>query len=180
VSSRLSLSLWLFRLHNDVNRRTSKPKFPWEKYNERWGPSDIKPPIQKKGDNIGGSRLQKNTASLYSNSLRSTSTYGFSSGINQHGKFNRSSLLYRMKSHKRSKTNGQLNAPKNSRASIGHKPVAQYYSSQGSEKTLPRRCLSKQELNLRRNRLIRRNGPCLPRRRVSRRSRRERVYNFTK
>lgn len=38
VESRMILNWWLFRLHNDVNRRTQKPEYHWYHYDRRWAP----------------------------------------------------------------------------------------------------------------------------------------------
>jgi len=38
VGSMKNLNQWLFKLHDEVNRTSKKPKFEWKGYERRWGP----------------------------------------------------------------------------------------------------------------------------------------------
>jgi len=74
VTDRASLNQWLFMLHNDVNKRTSKPQFDWDKYNQRWGPIDHQTP--KKRMPSKSSTSEKSSSSKYSTPQKSiTSRY---------------------------------------------------------------------------------------------------------
>jgi len=60
VGSRMELNQWLFKLHDDVNRRSHKPNFQWKDYERRWAPNG-------KRNNIGKSDLQLNDESKQDN-----------------------------------------------------------------------------------------------------------------
>jgi len=92
VNNRGSLNQWLFRLHNDVNKRSDKPQFEWSKYTQRWGPkvyqspeSNIKHNTIKKNDRSKYSTLKNSTSSTSSNiSKTASSPYKYVGvGINQ-------------------------------------------------------------------------------------------------
>jgi len=47
VGTRKKLNQWLFKLHDDVNRRSNKPSFQWKEYERRWGPNGTRNDIEK-------------------------------------------------------------------------------------------------------------------------------------
>jgi len=56
VGSKTELNQWLFKLHDDVNRRSDKPNFQWRDYERRWAPKGAR-------NNIGKADLQINDES---------------------------------------------------------------------------------------------------------------------
>jgi len=79
VNNGESLNYWLFRLHNDVNKRSDKPQFKWNRYNQRWGPNGYQSPES----NPENSTFKKNNRSKYSTWKKSTTST--SSNINNKG-----------------------------------------------------------------------------------------------
>jgi len=140
VSDRTSLSQWLFRLHNDVNQRTSKPQFQWDKYNLRWGPNHLQFPDERMGGISSMSTPSKSISTFHGSLLTSTSRTWTTSS---------------------SEVDEDLSSLKI------YQPKQQNRPTLIPKMSLPRRCLSNRQLYLRRNNVNKRNGPILPRNRVS-------------
>lgn len=141
VSDRTSLSQWLFRLHNDVNQRTSKPQFQWDKYNQRWGPNDLQFPSERMGG-IWSMSTPSKSISKFNGTLQTSTSRTWTNSSS--GEVNEDSSTYKM--YKPKEQNRQILIPR---------------------MRLPRRCLSNRQLYLRRNNVTQRNGPILPRNRVA-------------
>jgi len=149
VSDRTSLSQWLFRLHNDVNVRSSKPQFPWGKYIQRWGSGDRQ--LRKQAMNgyfryntPAKSTSSKNTVETTNGSV-STIWTSFSS------------------------TDSSMEVAKDLSSVKFCQPVRKEHSTSPPGISLPRRCLSMQQLYPRRNGVSESKGPFIPRNRVYRR-----------
>jgi len=141
VSDRTSLSQWLLRLHNDVNQRTSKPQFDWEKYEQRWGPNDLQFADERMGGIWSMSTPSKSISKFHGTLQTSTSRTWTNSSSEQVDED-----LSTLKMYQPKKQNRPILVPK---------------------MRLPRRCLSNRQLYLRRNNVTKRNGPILPRNRVA-------------
>merc|ERR1719419_58105 len=142
VSDRTSLSKWLFRLHNDVNQRTSKPQFQWDKYEQRWGPNDLQFADERMGGiwsmSTPSKTINKFQGTLQTSTSRTWTTNSSSGEVDED--------LSTLKIYKPKKQNRPILIPK---------------------MRLPRRCLSNRQLYRRRNNVTKRNGPILPRNRVA-------------
>jgi len=141
VSDRTSLSQWLFTLHNDVNQRTSKPQFQWDKYNQRWGPNDLQVPDERVGG-IWSMSTPSKSISRFHGTLQTSSSRTWTNSSS--GEVDEDSSSFKM-----------------------YQPKEQNRSILYPKMRLPRRCLSTRQLYLRRNNVTQRNGPILPRNRVA-------------
>lgn len=243
VTDRESLNHWLFRLHNDVNLRSSKPQFEWSTYKQRWGPNEHKTPEKRKRIESKKSTPQYSTpqhrapqnrtphhssSSMYSTPKKSTtlrviapqqsgsrnSSYGSVSKTSKSGgspytyigvtgtprtprlspspqqeKLSGTKVLRTPNTEKKKPSpsepsSASIEATVRELTGLGieeelatlklYKPTRQAHyvvTPPGPETCLPRRCLSRKKLLLRRNRVKKHKGPYLPRKRVSRRGR---------
>lgn len=138
VTDRVSLSQWLFRLHNDVNQRTSKPLFLWAKYNQRWGPSDPQSPKQK-DRNSRSDYLQK-TSSLEKSNHSRNSSYG-------------STSFKRKINNTRSRSAEGLDLDSEIRTATPSEFGQQKYSLFGFESNVSQSCFFSKKINLPRSRV---------------------------
>jgi len=162
VSDRTSLSQWLFRLHNDVNQRSSKPQFPWGMYKQRWGIGDHQPSNQAMNSRYNTPAKSTNSKSTLSSS---SSLYGATqkSIHSKYGSYGRASSSWTRP------TSSNVEVESDSSFFKFYQPVRKEPSTFPPGISLPRRCLSMQQLYLRRNRVSESKGSFIPRNRVSRR-----------
>jgi len=170
VTDLVSLNQWMFRLHNDVNERSSKPKFQWQNYNQRWGPPDDYHSNPRKLENLRTRTPQKNW-NLIDTSLQERSSWRDGS---KPSSLHLRSLSYRSPSPSTKNPNSRSNSGgwvDHHGASTPNEPVQPRHLAVKSNVSHPRNCLSKRKLRRRRKKVIKQKRISARRKRVSRRRR---------
>jgi len=164
VTDLVSLNQWMFRLHNDVNERSSKPKFQWQDYSKRWGPPEEHPLNPRKLNSLGIRTPQKNGNFIDTSSQEPNSVHSRSWSCRSRSPLSKNT-------NSRSNSGGKVRFYDHHRVSTSHEPAHSQHLTKNSNISHRRNCLSTRKLRRRRKKVIKQKRISVRRKRVSRRGR---------
>jgi len=173
VNDLVSLNRWIFRLHNDVNKRSSKPQFQWQNYNERWGPPAWQASNQRYLQNFRPMAPKKNSnvREGFTRERRSWRDRSKQSSPDWRGEGYPSPSPSSTNTNSRSQSGGDVGFDNYYRTPTPKKPVQPQHLGVNFDSSLPNNCLSKRKLRLRRKKVNKQKRFSAPRIRVARRGR---------